>query len=362
MAYYNDYDKLLQDIQNSGQVWSDYDLQLAKADPDAGRSIFTQKQNWANATTDQQRAAANAAAESIRAQFGGYIGGGDGSGFTKLATGYKSDKTPNYAPSYTEYTSKYADQIQSVLNGILNREDFSYNPASDPSYQAYSEKYRNLGNQARKQAMGDAAAMTGGQLNSYALVAGQQAQDTYNAQMSDAIPALKQLAWQMYVGDLDQQRADLSALQGLDQMEYGRHQDTYQNQFNQWQANYNVDRDLVADSRYEEETQYDRLMDRAAMLAQIGDYSGYAALGLNPDQIAALNAAAIKTPKASVGPSDDESNGERKHIDDYAAFYWEIEDALNNGQYALAQSKFEANADLLTDYQFSNLMRLFDQE
>lgn len=291
MAYRNNYDDLLRDIQSSGQVWSDFDLQIAKEDPDAGRSIFTQKQKYANAQTDAERQAANSAAEMLRAQYGGYTAGGDGSGFMKIPSAYKTDKEPNYAPEYTQYTSKYTDQIDSLLEGILNRDKFSYDPASDPSYQAYSEMYRNLGNQARQQAMGDAAAMTGGQLNSYALVAGQQAQDRYNAQMSDAIPQLQQLAYQMYLGDLDQQRADLSTVMGLDDMEYGRHQDAYDRQFQQWQANYGVDRDIVSDYRYEEETNYDRALDRAALLAQVGDFSGYYALGLNDSQIAELNAA-----------------------------------------------------------------------
>lgn len=308
MAYYNDYDKLLRDIQSSGQSWSDFDLQLANDDPDAGRSIFTQKMNYANAQTDAQRAAANAAAETIRAQFGSYVGGGDGSGFTKISSGYKSDKTPNYAPAYTEYTSKYADQIDTLMNNLLGRKDFSYSPAADPSFQALSERYRNLGNQSRKEVLGDAAAMTGGMPNSFAIAAAQQAQDGYNAQLTDAIPALQQLAYEMYLGDLDQDRADLSALMGLDDMAYGRHMDSYNAQMNKWQADYGVDRDIIGDYRTEDKDQYDRMMDRAAMLAKIGDYSGYAALGLNSDQIAALNAAAVKTGGGGKGDEDPDDN------------------------------------------------------
>ena len=361
MAYYNDYEKLLQDIQSSGQNWSDYDLQLAKNDPDAGRSIFTQKQNYANAQTDAQRAAANAAAEAIRAQYGSYIGGSDGSGYTKIASGYQSDKTPNYAPEYTEYTSKYADQIDSLMNDLLNREAFSYSPAADPSFQALSERYRNLGNQSRKDVLGDAAAMTGGMPNSYAIAAAQQAQDSYNAQLTDSIPALQQLAYEMYLGDLEQDRADLSALMGLDDVAYGRHMDSYNAQLNKWQADYGVDRDIISDYRTEDNTQYERLMDRAALLAQIGDYSGYAALGLSTDQIAALNAAAAQTTSSGTAPDDNsEVSGETMHFNDYADFYYEIKDAIHSGNYTLAQSIFEANADRLTDTQYRNLMKLLD--
>ena len=38
------------------------------------------------------------------------------------------------------------NNLSAVLNQIMNREEFSYNPAADASYQAYSEKYRNAGN------------------------------------------------------------------------------------------------------------------------------------------------------------------------------------------------------------------------
>lgn len=40
-----------------------------------------------------------------------------------------------------------------------------------------------------------------------------------------------------------------------------------------------------------QETAFDRLMDKAALLASIGDFSGYKALGLTDEQIAALNGA-----------------------------------------------------------------------
>ena len=82
MAYKNTYEDLLQDIQASGQNWSSYDMELAKANPDAGRSIYSQKQAWANAQTDAERKAANDAAEMIRKQYGGYTGGKDGGSFT----------------------------------------------------------------------------------------------------------------------------------------------------------------------------------------------------------------------------------------------------------------------------------------
>ena len=206
MAYQNNYDDLLRRIHGSGQSWSDYDLNLARENPDAGMSIFSAKDSFSKAQTDEDRLAANRSAEQIRQRYGGYSAGKDGSGFTL---------TDKYAPPAQEYTSPYGGAIDDLLDEIMGREPFSYSPGADPSYQAYSEKYRNLGRQAREDTMGSAAAMTGGQLSSYALTAGQQAQNTYNAQLSDAIPQLQQLAYDMFLVELERRRTELSSVVGV---------------------------------------------------------------------------------------------------------------------------------------------------
>lgn len=324
MAYRNNYDDLLKDIQASGQSWSTYDLDLARENPDAGRSIYTQKLAYANAQTDAERQAANDAAEMIRRQYGSYTAGSDGSGFTLTGKNTANQK----APSYTEYASKYQGQIDELMAQLAGRPAFSYTPTDDPSYAAYSEHYRNAGNQAREDTLAQAAAMVGGQPSTYAIAAAEQAQNAYNAKMSDIIPQLRDAAYGMYVDEGNAMRDELSLLMAMDQAAYNQHQNEFANRMAEWEANYGVARDALEDSRYDQEW----------------------ALALQ------------KANKVKGGPAKEEETGEKKHIDDYAAFYWEIEDALNNGQYALAQSKFEANADLLTDYQFSNLMRLFDQE
>lgn len=292
MGYTNNYEDLLRDIQESGQYWSDYDLELARNNPDAGRSIYTYKQQYYNATTDAERLAANQGAEAIRARYGNYTGGGDGSGYIL------SDK---YAPQYTQYTSQYKDQINSLMNQLMNREAFSYNPAADPSYQAYSEKYRNLGNKAMQNALGSAAAMTGGQPSSYAMTAAQQAQNDYNAQLSNVIPELQQLAYNMYVGEGNAMRANLSSLMDLDQMAYGQHMDTWNANMDVWQNNYNVDADQYERDRYEREQQYERDRYLAELMAGAGDYGRYTGMGLTDDERAKLENAYQESVRKYAG-------------------------------------------------------------
>lgn len=246
MAYKYKLEDVEKVLQDNGLFMSDADQRLARENPDAGMSIANSKLGHKGAKTPEEQAMYNAAAEQVRAREGGYTGGADGSKF-------KLDYT--YAPKPSVEESPYTKLMQSKTDDILDRDPFSYNAASDPSYQAYSEKYRNLGRNSMQNALGNAAAMTGGQLSSYALTAAQQANDAYNAQLSDAIPTLEQAAYQKYVSELNQNRNDLSMLQGLDNTWYGREQERYQNDVNKYQLDYSADRDKLADQRYDTEWQ-----------------------------------------------------------------------------------------------------------
>ena len=136
---------------------------------------------------------------------------------------------------------------------LASRPEFSYNPTDDPSYAAYSEHYRNAGDQAREDVLAQAAAMVGGQPSSYAVAAAEQAQNEYNAKMSDMIPQLREAAYAMYADEGNNMRNDLSLLMALDEAEYNRHQNDYANQMAEWQANYGVSRDAIEDARYDQE-------------------------------------------------------------------------------------------------------------
>lgn len=252
--YNNEYEKLLASIQGSGQNWSQYDLDLAQKNPQAGYSIFESKNDWLDAQKRGDKAAmdaANKAANDVRQYYGSYDGGKDGSGFTLLPT-YDD------VPEYTQYESQYADQIQDLFNSIQDRAPFTYSPDADMSYQAYSEKYRNAGQKARDDTMGSMAAMTGGIPSSYAMTAAQQAQNNYNAALSDVLPQLEQLAYNKYVSEGDDMRKDLSMLMQMDNQAYQQHLDSYNNALNAWQLGYGVDRDRVEDIRYTDETDYNR--------------------------------------------------------------------------------------------------------
>ncbi len=127
-----------------------------------------------------------------------------------------------------EYKSKYSDSIDRILYDILNREDFSYNMNADPMYQQYRESYIQNGKKAMMDTLGQATALTGGYLNSYAATVGNQVYDEYLNQMNDIALELRDRAYDMYVDEGDKLIEDITILRSLDGDDYDRYWDSVQ--------------------------------------------------------------------------------------------------------------------------------------
>ena len=136
--------------------------------------------------------------------------------------------TPTYTDTYADriaqleavapqdYASRYQTQIDNALNAIQNRKAFQYNMSEDPLYRQYAAMYQKQGQQAMKDTMGQAAALTGGYGSSYASTAGNQAYQQYLGQMNDRAAELAALARQQYDQEGSNMRANLSALQAAE--------------------------------------------------------------------------------------------------------------------------------------------------
>lgn len=163
------------------------------------------------------------------------------------------------------YTSQYQTQIDELLNQILNREEFSYDAESDPLYQQYKAQYNREGARAMNDTMA-AAAINAGGMNSYAMTAAQQANDYYSAQLGDKIPELYQLAYSMYMDDLNNQRVDLDTLVGLDQNDYNKYRDEVSDWYTDKNFDYSQYRDQVSDWYADKNFAYGEYRD------QVGDW------------------------------------------------------------------------------------------
>ena len=143
------------------------------------------------------------------------------------------------------YESKYQEQIDSLLDQILNREKFSYNFDADPLYQQYKDRYTQQGKMAMQDAMGQAAAISGGYGNSYAQTVGQQTYQGYLQGLNDVIPELRNQAYQMYQDEGDRMNTNLGILQGLDESDYGRYRDTVNDYYTELNYFYNKFSDMT---------------------------------------------------------------------------------------------------------------------
>lgn len=226
---------------------------------------------------------------------GGSYGGGGSSG---------GDFSYGDAP---EYLSRWDDALTALAGQLMSRPAFSYDYTQDPLYQQYREVYTREGDRAMRDTLGQVSARTGGLASSYAASAASQANNYYMAQLSDVIPQLEQLAYQRYLGQGEALMDQLQAVQALEAGDYARYQDALGQwntdrafAYNAWSDardfSYAAGRDQLSDQRYAQELAYQQAqdgygegLDRAALLASVGDYSGYAGLwGLSDEQTQAL--------------------------------------------------------------------------
>ena len=161
----------------------------------------------------------------------------------------RADALLAQALDYPAYESPYAARIDRALSGVLDRPAFSYDPESDPLWQAYRKQYAREGSRAAEDTLGRYAAMTGGAPSTAAVTAAQQAGDYYRAKTADAIPQLYKLAYSMYAADADRARADLNSLRALDNDAYGRWGDGYDRALRGWSAARSADNDAYSRSR-----------------------------------------------------------------------------------------------------------------
>lgn len=184
------------------------------------------------------------------------------------------------------YDNKYDLQLQEAYQNIVGRDPFFWNADQDPFYQDYARRYTQLGQQAMKDTMGQAAALTGGYGNTYAQFAGQGAYNQYMAALADKEIQLEERAYQRYQDAGDELYKQYSMLGDLRDTEYGRYRDAvsdynynlalmkaqeaedyaraqYDNnlRIESEQTGYSRYRDALDDARYQDELGYSRYRD-----------------------------------------------------------------------------------------------------
>ncbi len=147
-----------------------------------------------------------------------------------------------------EYSSPWLTEISSVMDRILNREEFRYDVNADVLYQQYKDQYTALGKTAMRDAMGQASAMTGGYGNSWAATVGNHAYQNTLSELANVIPTLYEMAYGRYRDEGDALYDEYAMLSEREKQEY----DQYRDAVSDWQ-----DEAEALFSRYQSERDYD---------------------------------------------------------------------------------------------------------
>lgn len=146
------------------------------------------------------------------------------------------------------YAGTHKEALNNLLNDFMNREDFEYDVDKDQMFQQALASAMGSGKTAMQDAMGQAAALTGGYGSTYATTAGNQA---YNAFIEDAynnLPEYYNMALAAYEAEGQQMLQQYNMLDAADTKEYGqwyddinmRYQQTrdmVNDDYNTWSAN-----------------------------------------------------------------------------------------------------------------------------
>lgn len=164
----------------------------------------------------------------------------------------------NFTPApAAEYRSAYADRIAAVLDSLENREAFSYDYSDDPLYAQYKDSYTQGGKLAMQDAMGNAAALTGGYGSSYAQGVGQQTYQSYLRALGDKIPELAEGAYQKYAAEEDALLDQLAYYGELDAAEYQKYRDSVEDEAARQRLLYEQYRDAYEDEYRRYQSQLD---------------------------------------------------------------------------------------------------------
>ena len=223
----------------------------------------------------------------------------------------KREKDPleESAPALPVYDDSAARRQSALYEQIAQRGPFRYDAAKDPLYRLARDRAVQDGRLAMKDAMGQAAALTGGYGSSYGHAVGQQQYDASLRSLADVVPTLYEQAYSMYADQGDALRQQAEALGRQADRDYDR----YRDQMGDWARERQWQQE-------QEDAAYDRQGDAYTRLYALIGATGYwpgeeelAAAGMSEEAAEALrNEYLRKTgqlPAVGGGSSGGHSSG-----------------------------------------------------
>ncbi|MCK9479811.1 MAG: hypothetical protein M0R40_10000 [Firmicutes bacterium] len=131
-----------------------------------------------------------------------------------------ADKALAGLAGYTRYHDPY-----NTANLRRDIERFSYNPETDPNYQAYKDMYARQGQAAQGQTLSNLTALSGGRNNSWASAATAQVGQAYAQKTADMVPQLAQAAYNRLLQRYGIETQEANRTYSMWQDQYGRAKD-----------------------------------------------------------------------------------------------------------------------------------------
>lgn len=162
-----------------------------------------------------------------------------------------------------DFSSKWSTQIDAIMDKIMNRDAFSYDFSTDPTYNTYKDLYQRQGRMSMMDTVGQSSALTGGYGNSWAQTAGQQAYNQSLQNLNNIVPELQSNALTQY--NAEGQR--LQDAYGLMSNERAQDMSEYQQGYNEWAASRDAAQNTYADERNLDYDQYGKRLSYLQNLA-----------------------------------------------------------------------------------------------
>lgn len=195
------------------------------------------------------------------------------------------------------YAGTYDTKLEEIYDKIVNRDKFKYDVNGDALYQQLAAQYQQQGKMAMEDTMGQAAAMTGGYGNSYAVGAGNQAYQGYLQKINEMVPELHDAALARYNAEGEALKDEYALTGDLRDEEYGRYQDELNlylqdvdrkqgladdaynrgrdNWYTAYQMGVDADNTRYEREQYEAETAYGKQQDAYERLISLITTTGY---------------------------------------------------------------------------------------
>lgn len=273
---------------------------------------------------------------------GGKTYGGDGFKVTTYAGGtidgnvdsyyYEAENALRLAQGgMPTYTGSYDAMLNDAYNKIVGRAPFEYDIASDPMYQQYMQEYMRQGDIASEDAMGQAAAMTGGYASSYGQAVGTQAYQNFIQQGNDRIADFYGMALDKYNAEGNALAQEYSMARDLADREYA----IYEDELDQYWKNLSYQQSLEDRAYERNEAAKNELLSYGVMGYDVSD-AELEAVGLSREMLDAY----INYANSSEAEGYDLKTARSNLIDLIKAGYDPTDDELSS----VGMTREQANA------------------